>query len=104
MHPALLSPDDPRAPKYWMHETSGVLRPVMRRYLSGERLDRDQIGLMRRYLEQWFDSPIWDQNPAATDEAKALLKLLRQRVHAISTNQDIRAVLKDALDLGIDPI
>ena len=34
----LLDPSDPRAPKYWMYETSGALQPVVRAYLAGNSL------------------------------------------------------------------
>jgi hypothetical protein len=89
-----------RAPGYWFQETSGVLKPVVRAYLAGSRLDSDQIGLMRRYLEQWFDASVWE----AIGEDMTQLESIRQRVHRIATNEDIRAALKDALDLGIDPL
>jgi hypothetical protein len=81
-----------------MHETSGVLKPVIRRYLQGHRLEPYQVGIMRAYLEQWFDSPVW-----RTDN-DGNLESIRVRVHQISETGHIRAVLKDALELGIDPL
>ena len=98
MNPILLPPDDPRAPKFWLHETTGVLKPVVRAYLTGHALDSVQIGLMRAYLEQWFDSPVWGNRNWTEIDA------IRRRVHAITSNEDIRGILKDALDLGIDPL
>ena len=81
---------------------------MVRAYLAGHRLDRDQIRLMRRYLEQWFDSPVWADagasRPWALHQSIGELEALRQKVHEIQTNEDIRAVLEDALDLGIDPL
>ena len=55
---------------------------------------------MRQYLEQWFDSPVWSWG----DEGVTELEEVRRRVHAIATDEDIRAVLRDALELGIDPL
>jgi len=105
MNPTILPPDDPRAPKYWMHETTGILKPVVNAYLKGERIDRIQIAIMRKYLEQWFDSPVWAPGWGA-ESAAAMFKLeaLRRQVHAIQSREDIEAVLRDALDLGIDPL
>jgi hypothetical protein len=100
----VLSPDDPRAPRYWMHETSGALKPVIRAYLAGRRLDPFQIGLMRRYLEQWFDSPVWDLNPHQTAASKLSFDSLRRRVREIQTNDDIKDVLEAAVEMGADPL
>ena len=37
-------------PGYWMYEASGVLRPVVEKYVEGRWLDPDEIAVMRRYL------------------------------------------------------
>ena len=66
----MISPDDPRAPKYWMYEESGVLRPAVEAYLNGEPLTAGQVKLMRLYLKQWIDSPVWDENPVADEDSK----------------------------------
>jgi hypothetical protein len=65
-------PEDPDAPKYWMNETSGVLKPIMRRLLSSEMLPLNplEIAHLREYFRQWVDSPAWDQNP--THSAQSL--------------------------------
>lgn len=79
-------------PGYWMNEASGVLRPVVTRYLNGERLDDADIPVMRAYLRQWINAM-----PVATVE-------LRAGVDAIVTHEDVRSWLSAALDQGIDPI
>jgi hypothetical protein len=99
-----LPPDDPRAPKYWRHEQSGILEPVITRYLEVKPLDAVDIGIMRAYLRQWFNSPVWDMNPHNCQKNAQELETLRRRVHSISTNDDIKSVLKYALHLGIDPL
>lgn len=40
-------------PGFWMNETSGVLAPVVRAYLSGARLGERPVAVMRAYLRQW---------------------------------------------------
>lgn len=92
----LLPPDHPDAPRYWMHETSGMLAPVVEAYLKGLRLAPNQIKIMRAYLWQWVNSPVWGSSGA--------LESLRLRVAAIKTRQDIHAAIESALDLGMDPL
>lgn len=92
----MLPTDHPDAPKYWMHETSGLLRPVIEDYLNGYGLSQGQIGTMRAYLRQWFASPAW----GPSDELYAL----RARIEAIASRDDIEGIIEDAMDLGIDPL
>ena len=100
---ALLPPDDPRAPKYWMWETTGKLKPAVRAYLAGQRLDPFQIAIMRRYLAQWLASPVW--RPGKPDaQGVTPLARLRERADFISTNDDVREVIEAAVDLGADPL
>ena len=39
--------------RYWMYETSGVLRPAIEAYFSGLMTDQ-HIAAMRAYLRQWI--------------------------------------------------
>lgn len=94
--PQLLPPDHPDAPKYWMYESSGVLRPVVEAYLHGEVLNRHQIGILRAYLAQWVQAPVWGSSRR--------LDSLRFNVWTIKTQNDIRAALETAVDLGMDPL
>ena len=95
MNPEILNPEDPRAPKYWRTETSGVLIPLMETYLAGEPLDQKQVITMRAYLRQWIYSPVWIGQKIDT---------LRRRIDLIETNKDVRDWLELALDAGIDPL
>lgn len=81
-------------PGYWMNETSGVLAPVVRKYLNGDELDPAEVGTMRAYLRQWMTG---DFRLPATDR-------LRVDVETIATTADVRAWLGRALDAGIDPL
>ena len=98
MIPQLLSPDDPRAPKYWRYETSGVLVPVVEKYLNGRPLSDAEIGVMRAYLRQWVMSPVW---AVGFDRE---LGDLRDRVEKLRTEKEIKRWLWDALDIGMDPL
>lgn len=91
-----LSPDDPRAPKYWMWETSGVLHAVVKAYLEGDEMTVEQVGWMRAYVRQWVSSPVWSGTPE--------LEKLQSDVDEIRTRPDIDAWLSRALQIGIDPL
>jgi hypothetical protein len=61
----LPAPDHPDAPKYWRYETSGDLARAVERFLNNEPMTPVDIGLMRLYLMQWVDSPVWDMKSFA---------------------------------------
>lgn len=79
---------------YWMNETSGVLRPVVERYLNGGALNANDVAVMRAYLRQWMAGSF--RGPMIDD--------LRARVDEIRTTDDLVRWLEDALDAGIDPL
>ncbi len=82
------------APGYWLYETSGVLAPVVEKYLDGRWLDLDEIAIFRRYLAQWMSGP-WQGSAVAE---------LRERVAQIRNRVELESWLRDALDMGIDPL
>ena len=94
------------APGYWMHETSGVLRPVVEKYLNGWPLTPEDIATMRAYLRQWVNAKAWDDNPnlAADTEGKATLAMLRLMVDEIRAPHNIKQWLDIATELGMDPL
>ena len=98
----LLPPDHPQAPKYWMHETGGKLGPAMERYIRREPEKPDDVNLIRAYLRQWIDSPVWDGG--IDGETRTELDYLRRTVRELRNRGDIRVWLEDALDLAIDPL
>jgi hypothetical protein len=78
-----------------MNETSGVLEPVVRKYLEGRELQPLEVGVMRAYLRQWvaaagFRGPDVDE--------------LRRDVERIASTADVHAWLNRAIDVGIDPL
>ena len=82
-------------PAYWMHETTGVLRPAVEAYLHGERMTPDQIAAMRAYLRQWIADDNWEG---------PLIDPLRTMVNDIRTQTDISRWLDLADDAAIDPL
>lgn len=80
---------------YWMHETTGTLRPVVERYLQREPLEIREIGIMRAYLRQWIGWPGWI-SPKVGD--------LRAAIDQIATREDIEFWVCQAEDEGIDPL
>lgn len=89
-------PGSDAAPKYWTHETSGILGPVVQVFLHGGILMGQEIVIMRSYLAQWVNSEAWAPGDA--------LEALRQRVAAIETHQDVKDAVVAAVALGMDPL
>lgn len=87
-------PDHP-PPGYWMHETSGVLRPAVEAYLEHREMTPEQIAAMRAYLRQWIASPLW---------RGADIDFLRLGIDGLTTRDAIDDWLSLALDAGIDPL
>ena len=81
-------------PGYWMHETSGVLRPAVLAYLNHEEMAPEQIAAMRAYLRQWIEGPWQGDN----------LDLLRATVGSLNTRKDISSWLEVAERMAIDPL
>ncbi len=81
-------------PRYWMHETSGVLRPAVLAYLDGGAMTAEQIAAMRAYLRQWISGP-WASD--SIDE-------LRRGIDGLVSRDAIRQWLNAAESEGIDPL
>jgi hypothetical protein len=91
------------APGYWMNETSGQLRPSIERYLTGAELSWRDLALIRAYLWQWIDSPVWDQNPGGPGGGDEL-KNLRASAARLTDRASIDRWLAVATDFGLDPL
>ena len=100
-HPALPAG---MTPGYWMHETSGVLRPAIEAYLSDATMTDEQIAALRAYLRQWIMSPAWDANPHADDATRKKLVFLRRWINGLTSREVIEAWLSEAEKIGIDPL
>lgn len=83
------------APRYWMRETSGVLRPAIEAYLSRDEMTPGEIAAMRAYLRQWIMAPVW-QGQA--------IDALRAGIDGLTSRQAISRWLDLALNENIDPL
>lgn len=105
MAPMLPLPGSALAPKYWMSEVSGILRPVVRAYLNNpESLNDHDVIVLAAYLDQWVASPVWDMNPSHDEISLQALAFLRESVKRIRTPRDVSNWLRAALVHGIDPL
>jgi ribosomal protein L37E len=84
------------APGFWMHESTGVLRPAVEAYLSGGPMTEGQIVAMRAYLRQWIMAPGWHQDPD--------LEELRRGIGHLTSRAALKQWLDRAVDAGIDPL
>jgi hypothetical protein len=84
-----------RVPGYWMNETSGVLRPAVKAYLSGGDMSPEHIAAMRAYLRQWIAEPLW-QGEKIGD--------LRRSIDGLTSRAAISAWIEIAVREGADPL
>lgn len=82
-------------PGYWMHETTGVLRPAVEAYLSRTEMSREQIAAMRAYLRQWIFAPGWRGRE---------VRFLRHAIDDLTSREAIHSWLMIAEQAGIDPL
>jgi hypothetical protein len=82
-------------PGYWMRETSGILRPIIERYLDGESLNSHQLAVMRGYLRQW----IYAEGFFGPDVA-----WLRAHVGDVTDMHTLHIWLERALEAGVCPL
>jgi hypothetical protein len=101
---ALPPPDHKDAPKYWRHETGGRLAIAVENFLNNRLMTVRDVALVRAYLVQWIDSPIWEMNPSIDAESLAALNALRLRARRIGAVADIHHWIHDALAEGHDPL
>ncbi|MGO8241360.1 hypothetical protein ACC806_35050 [Rhizobium ruizarguesonis] len=81
-------------PGYWMHETTGVLRPAVEAYWSGE-MSPEHVAAMRAYLRQWIGAPFYQGE--AIEE-------LRRSIDGLTSHAAIRAWMEVAIVEGVDPL
>ena len=101
---ALPPPGHPDAPKYWRHETGGRLAIAVENFLNNRLMTVRDVALVRAYLVQWIESPVWEMSPTFDEHARAGLAVLRQRARRIGTVADIHHWIHDALAEGQDPL
>jgi hypothetical protein len=93
----------PQPPKYWTFEPP-ELSVAVHAYLAGKDLTVRDVALMRAYLKQWVDSPVWEGYPDETDGGRQWLAELRQRVRAIASPDDIAQALSIMTARRMDPL
>ena len=85
------------APGYWMHETSGVLRPAIEAYLCQDLI----LIVGKHHRDPRLPQAMGLHRPCGKDPG---VEHLRARVDGLTTRRAIDAWLADALDAGIDPL
>jgi hypothetical protein len=85
----------PRPPRYWMHETTGVLRPAIMAYLAGGPMTAQHVAAMRAYLRQWIEAPGW---------AGPGIETLRRAIDGLTERAALSGWIEDAIEQGIDPL
>lgn len=80
-------------PGFWLNETGGKLQPAIIRYLKGDSLSREDIGLIRAYLRQWMAGFPGPENAA-----------LAKQIDGLDGRERIQDWLDLALEMGIDPL
>jgi hypothetical protein len=93
----------PQPPKYWTFEPP-ELSVAIHAYMAGEDLTVRDVVLMRAYLKQWVDSPVWEGYPYETDGGRPWLAELRERVGAIASRDDIAQALSIMTARRMDPL
>ena len=102
--PAPLPLSHPLAPRCWRDETLGALAAAIEHYLTYGAMTVRDVALIRAYLVQWIDSPVWDMNPDHSEESRRVLALLRSDARRIADAKCITAWLMRAMEQGIDPL
>jgi hypothetical protein len=80
-------------PGFWRNEQGGRLEAAVWAYLEHDRLDVEQIALIRDYLRQWMEVM---RGPEAA--------ALRARVDGLTSRPALDRWMSDALGQGIDPL
>lgn len=80
-------------PVYWMHETSGKMKQIVFKFMTGAPLYEEELEIMKWYIFQWVDAlPVKPQG------------FSRELIFGM-TGEMLRDYVKGPLmDLGIDPL
>jgi hypothetical protein len=90
-------------PKYWTLDLRD-LSVVVQAYRAEKDLTVRDVALMREYLRQWVDSPVWEMKPHETDAGRHWLAELRERVRVIASRDDIEQALSIMTARRMDPL
>ncbi len=84
-----------QAPHFWMAEESGLLAEAIEMYFSGERLQANQLELIKQYLRQYAG------RAKLTGDAKR--DRLLQAIDKLRTRSDIQRFADDIANYGLEP-
>jgi hypothetical protein len=92
----MLAPQHPDGPRYWMWESSDVLREAVRAYEDGDDMTPGQIAAMAAYLRQWIATPsLGYQSP---------IQALRLSAATLYTRDAIARWIWRAAGHGLNPL
>jgi len=94
----------PKPPRHWRDKGGEQFAPAITRYLKRARLSNHEVGLIRTYLVQWIDSPVWDPNTVMLDADRAELAELRRAAAKITNRKAIDEWVEVATDWGMKPL
>ena len=89
-------------PGYWMHETTGVLRPAVEAYLHHQPLTGAQIAALRAYCRQWIE--LFEPPEGAPEAAHRVIDRLRAMVDGLVDREAIDVWMEQATAIGADPL
>jgi len=113
---SLIFPGHPGgAPLYWRDETSGRAARIVGRFLEGGDLPMTDLEFLRQYCQHWITAPCWQRNPFSAllplppgegrDEGMASrIDALTEQIKLVTTTAELRAWLRAAQEIGIDPL
>lgn len=78
-------------PLYWRNETSGRMKAIVGRFLAHGRLNGTDLPVLRWYVFQWVS---WMRVPQE----------LLNRIRGARSQEELRAILAELLDWGVDPL
>jgi hypothetical protein len=87
---------------YWMVRTGGLLRPVVEAYLHGGEMAPTGLMALQAYLKRSITAH--DRRDAGVEGLRDRIEDLRERVEDLDTREKLKAWLRDAHELRIDPL
>lgn len=90
-------------PLRWQGDVTGVLPAAVRAFID-EGLGRakctpEQVELVRDYMEYYVNAPCW-----LTEGMEQEFADLRTHIKSLKTAKEIATWIKDALEVGLDPL
>jgi hypothetical protein len=96
-------------PLNWQDETSGTLPAAVRAFI-GYQADRKarptavQLWLVAEYIRHHINAPCWDMLADGEDGFGPEVAALREKAEGLESCEDIAGYIRQALEIGIDPL